>query len=196
MNRTDNYRTITKESQGEYREKGSKFLAFAFPVSSKEEVEVILSDFRKKYDDAYCLGPEGEEYRVQDDGEPPHTAGDPILGQIRSKNLTQLLMIVVRYFGGTKLGKPGLIQAYKSAAEEALNKATIVRKTLEESIKVRCTYEDMGEVMAFISVHNLKLIDQKFSKDCLITFVVNKKDRPEIEQKLRQLYKISYTIKN
>jgi uncharacterized YigZ family protein len=125
------YFTITEPSQGSYKEKGSKFIAYAMAVQSEEEVKQIVKDFKKKYYDArhhcyaYRLGERGERYREYDDREPSGTAGRPIHGQLRSRNLTNVLVVVVRYFGGTKLGTSGLLQAYKSAASDALDKAVI-----------------------------------------------------------------------
>src|SRR6186713_1623645 len=126
--------TITSASQGIYKEKGSKFLSFAYPVQSESDIKEHIAFLKSEYFDArhhcyaWMLGPERNHFRAFDDGEPNHSAGDPILGQIRSKNLTNVLVVVVRYFGGTKLGVGGLISAYKIAAEEALSKAVIIEK--------------------------------------------------------------------
>ncbi|PLX14682.1 MAG: YigZ family protein, partial [Marinilabiliales bacterium] len=132
----DQYLTISKPSEGLFKDRGSKFLAFAYPVSSEEEIKAFQEQLRSDYHDArhhcyaYMLGPKKENYRANDDGEPSSTAGKPILGQIRSFDLTNILIVVIRYFGGTKLGVGGLINAYKTAAEEALKNAKIIRKTL------------------------------------------------------------------
>ena len=143
----DIYLSINKESSGQYKEKGSKFLAFAFPVESAEETTGIIKELRKKYHDAhhhcfaYLIGPDQSTSRTNDDGEPKHSAGDPILNQIKSLNLSDTLVVVVRYFGGTKLGVSGLINAYRSAARDALNNNKIVKKTICEEIAVFFSYE-------------------------------------------------------
>jgi uncharacterized YigZ family protein len=137
------YLTIKSPAEGLYKEKGSKFIAFAYSIASEEEMKEKLHELKKKYFDAshYCfafvLGADKAKYRAFDDGEPNHSAGDPILGQIRAKNLTNVLVAVVRYFGGTKLGVSGLITAYKLAAEEVLNKAKIVECEVTEKIKTK-----------------------------------------------------------
>ena len=149
----DSYFTIASESEGLYKDKGSKFLAFAHPVSSLEEVKVLLEHYRKEYYDArhvcyaYMLGADQEEFRANDDGEPSGTAGRPILGQIRSKNLTNVLVVVIRYFGGILLGTSGLIVAYKEATADALSRADIIEKDVMLPRTLRFSYEKMNEVM-------------------------------------------------
>lgn len=168
------FHTITNSAAGEYREKGSKFIALAFPVSSEDEVKATLAEVRKKYFDArhhcfaYVLGADKARFRAYDDGEPNHSAGDPILGQIRSRNLTNVLVIVVRYFGGTKLGVGGLVTAYKTAADEALKNALVVEKQITLSLKFQFGYEAMPAVMKLVKDFDLKVISQSFEQVCVL----------------------------
>ena len=162
------YRTIQTSSQGIYKEKGSKFLAFAFPVNSEDELKKHLENLRKEYFDArhhcyaFVLGADKARYRANDDGEPNHSAGDPILGQIRSKDLTNILVVVVRYFGGTKLGVSGLIQAYKIATEDALKNASIIEVDVMSEISLRYDYTATPDVMKLMKDLDLVIKDQSF----------------------------------
>lgn len=168
----DHYFTISKTGEAFYKEKGSKFLAFAYSVASIEEVNEQLESLRKEYHDArhhcyaYILGNEGLQIRANDDGEPNHSAGDPILGQIKSFNLTNTLIVVVRYFGGTKLGVSGLITAYKTAAEEALKNTTVVKKFITTTIKITYSYGSTNQVMKLIDQFNLTDMHQEFAEHC------------------------------
>jgi len=170
----DNYLTIKEQAKGIYKEKGSKFLAFAYPVDSEDEALNIIDNLRKEYFDAkhhcyaYSLGAKQKYYQTHDDGEPRHTAGDPILNQIRSFNVSDVLVIVVRYFGGTKLGKSGLIDAYKSATKEALGKVDLVEKISVKVINITFRYDGLNDVMRLINAKNLQLIDQNYEKECCI----------------------------
>lgn len=170
----DTYLTIAGKSEGLYKEKGSKFIALAFPVRSEDEVKHYLEDVRKQYHDArhhcyaYILGKDGETFRANDDGEPNHSAGDPILGQIRSKSLTDVLIIVVRYFGGTKLGVGGLISAYKIAASEALLHNKIVTAIVRKKVEIKFEYLSMNDVMRLIKEHEAEIMDQEFDNSCRI----------------------------
>jgi len=179
-NYKDEYLTITKPAEGLFKDRGSKFLGFAFPVSTEEEVKENLEKIRNQYHDArhhcyaYMLGIEKENYRANDDGEPSSTAGKPILGQIRSFNLTNVLIIVIRYFGGTKLGVGGLINAYKTAAEEALKNAKIIKKTLHDIYELKFDYPQMNEIMRIMKEQNIEQIDQCFELSCSITLALRK----------------------
>lgn len=170
----DTYRSIEKPSQGIYKEKGSKFLSFAYPVANEEEIQDLIHQLKKQYHDArhhcyaYILGKDMKNFRSNDDGEPNHSAGDPILGQIKSNELTQILIVVVRYFGGTKLGVGGLIRAYKTAAAEAISSAEIVEKTVMVPIEFSFGYLSMDEIMRTIKRYNLKIISQEFDNSCRI----------------------------
>lgn len=169
------FHTIKNASTGEYKEKGSKFIACAFPITSEDDVKARLAEVKKKYFDArhhcyaYVLGTDKSKFRAYDDGEPNHSAGDPILGQIRSKNLTNVLIIVVRYFGGTKLGVGGLITAYKTAAEEALNHAIIVEELVRITVVFEFSYAVTPTIMKLVKDFELKIIRQEFDETCSLT---------------------------
>lgn len=171
----DTYCTIADKSQGLYKEKGSKFMAYAFPVSAEDEVKPILLDLRKDYHDArhhcyaYVIGYDGENWRVNDDGEPSSTAGKPIYGQIISRNLTNTLVVVVRYFGGTKLGVSGLLNAYKAAASHALDAAQIVERTINDIYKVSFAYPATNDIMRLIKDEDLQVMNQEFNVSCSAT---------------------------
>ena len=164
------YHTLSGPAEGFYKEKGSKFLAFAYPVSSEEDIKKHLEFLRKKYYDArhhcfaWMLGPDKKQFRAFDDGEPNHSAGDPILGQIRSKNLTDVLIVVVRYFGGIKLGVGGLIAAYKAAAEDALNHASVIEKEVKEDWVITFDYAFTSDVMRLVKELSLTIVSQNFEE--------------------------------
>jgi uncharacterized YigZ family protein len=174
----DSFLTINGESESLYKEKGSKFIGVAMPVQSEDEVKERLEELKKKYYDArhhcyaYILGKEGKKYRANDDGEPNHSAGDPILGQIRSLELTNTLVVVIRYFGGTKLGVSGLISAYKTAAQEALATNTIEKKIVKDHFKLLFKYELTNEVMRLQSDFETELINQNFTDTCELEIAV------------------------
>ena len=175
MQADDTFKTISKPSEGTYTEKRSKFLAFALPVRTVDEVKDIVKDYQKKYYDArhvcyaYMLGPERTDFRANDNGEPSGTAGKPILGQINSYGLTDILIIVVRYFGGIKLGTSGLIQAYKQAAIEALAVADIIEKTVDADISFAFEYPFMNDVMRIVKEEEPQIIAQGYDSDCTMT---------------------------
>jgi uncharacterized YigZ family protein len=171
---SDSFLTLAWKSEGMLKERGSKFLYFGFRVSSEEEIRSQLAALRKTYFDAshhcyaWVIGRDGATFRANDDGEPNHSAGDPILGQIRSNQLTNVLIVVVRYFGGTKLGVSGLIQAYKTSAALAIEENQIVEEWLKVKIELRFSYPVMNEVMKVIKAHNLEIISQIMELDCKI----------------------------
>ncbi|MBN2164941.1 MAG: YigZ family protein [Marinilabiliaceae bacterium] len=183
----DLYKTISNISEGLYKDKGSKFLAFAHPVSNEDQVKELVQMYRKDYHDArhHCfawqLGLSGNCYRANDDGEPSGTAGKPILGQIHSFDVTNVFIMVVRYFGGTKLGVGGLIQAYKSAAADALQNAEIIEKTVNDYFKISFNYETMNDVMKIIKDENLSIISQNFELKCFIVFCVRQRDSERVK---------------
>lgn len=168
----DHFFTISTNGTSLYKEKGSKFLGFSYPVQSVQHVNEKLEELRKKYHDArhhcyaYILGAESKDFRANDDGEPNHSAGDPILGQIRSLNLTNTLVVVVRYFGGIKLGVSGLIQAYKIAAEEALKNSAVIKEHITVPLHISYGYSTTNEVMKLIDQFNLHIINQEFTERC------------------------------
>ncbi len=169
---SDSYHSIAGPSSGIYKELGSKFLSFAYPVSNEEQVKGIVADLKKEFFDArhhcyaYRLGPSGEQWRANDDGEPSSSAGRPILGQLLSYGLSDVLIVVVRYFGGTKLGIPGLIRAYKGAASDALSNARIVEKINSRTLIVSFDYINMEPVMKIVKNLNPEIIDQTFDIRC------------------------------
>lgn len=176
----DTYKTIDGCSTGLYKEKGSKFLAFAYNVTDPEQVPQIIAEIKKKYYDArhHCyawrIGPEGDRFRMVDDGEPSSTAGKPILGQMLSRDITDVLIVVVRYFGGVLLGTPGLIRSYKEAAADALESANIVEKFVEDRIRVHFTYFVMNDIMKIIKDVNPNVMSQNFDIDCTMDLSIRK----------------------
>jgi uncharacterized YigZ family protein len=170
----DAYLTISGAAEGFFKDRGSKFLGFAFPVKDEETIKTHLQALKKEYYDArhYCyafiIGRDSDFYRAGDDGEPANSAGAPILGQIRSKELSDVLVVVVRYFGGTKLGVPGLINAYKTAAAEALEAAETITVLVKEQVVFHFKYPDMNEVMRWIKEYDMEIISQTFEMDCKI----------------------------
>ena len=186
----DTYRTIEAPTEGLYKEKGSKFIALAYPAYTEDEVKDILAEVKKKYYDArhhcyaYVLGADKNRYRANDDGEPNHSAGDPILGQIRSADLSNVLVIVVRYFGGTKLGVSGLITAYKAATADALAQATIIEMHETILLQAHYAYPQMNDVMSLVKEYDLPVRDQQFELDCKLTLEVRKTLQEEVTGKL------------
>lgn len=189
----DFFLTIQQPAEGIFKEKGSKFLAFAIPVQTEDQIKVELELLKKKYFDArhhcyaWVLGPEKNRYRANDDGEPNHSAGDPILGQIRSHNLTDVLVVVVRYFGGTKLGVSGLIQAYRTAANEALRQALIVNKEVLVFFTLQFDYEATPEIMRVVKEFDITIISQDYSAATLLKCSVKQKEEMELKEKFRLL---------
>ena len=191
----DQYHTISENSVGEgyYTEKRSKFLAFAHHVETVEEVKSIVSAYRKQYYDArhccyaYMLGPEQKAFRANDDGEPSSTAGKPILGQINSAGLTDILIVVVRYYGGVNLGTGGLIVAYRTAAADAIANATIEVRQVEETIKYDFTYPMMNDVMCIVKEMQPQVVDQQFDNTCSITLRIRKREAEQLRSRLNKL---------
>ena len=171
---SDTYKSISAPSKGIYKELGSKFLAFAYPVETEEEIKQILASLRKEYFDArhHCyawrLGLSGELFRMNDDGEPSSTAGRPIHGQLLSQELSDILVVVVRYFGGVKLGVPGLIRAYKTATQDALANATVIEKIAGEHFTVKFGYLQMNDVMKVLKEMGITPLKQSFDLDCTL----------------------------
>lgn len=168
----DTFFTISKPCEGLFKERNSKFYYFAFPVKSENEIREYLAKLRKTYFDArhhcfaWVLGKDGDQFRAFDDGEPNHSAGDPILGQIRSKGLTNSLIVVVRYFGGIKLGMGGLIQAYKKAASLAIEESEIIEQQVKSELDIRFSYASMNEVMKLVKTYDLQILSQEMNLDC------------------------------
>ena len=189
----DTFRTIIKSSEGLYKEKMSKFLSFAEPCTSAEEAKEIVAMYKKEYYDArhvcwaYMIGHQRLEFRSNDDGEPSGTAGKPILGQINSFNLTDLVVIVVRYFGGIKLGTSGLIEAYRTAAAEALSAADIVEKLVEDTLEVYFEYPLMGEAMRIVKEEGAKVLIQDFTIDCRLKLSLRKSLMPKMRDRFEKV---------
>lgn len=200
MGNEDTYLTLADDSEGLFKEKGSKFLSFAFPVRNEEDIKERLEYLRKKFYDArhhcyaYVLGKDKETFRANDDGEPNHSAGDPILGQIRSKQLTNVLIVVVRYFGGIKLGVGGLIAAYRNAAAEAISNNKIVEAIVKKTIKLQLDYLSMNDVMKIIKDYDLEISNQSFDNDCKMSVTVREGLLEEITSKLEKLENVVFTV--
>lgn len=190
----DTYQTIEQESHGYFKDKGSKFYAFAFPVKSEDEVKEILIRLRKEHHSArhHCyawrLGTEEITFRANDDGEPSSTAGKPILGQLQSFDVTNILIVVIRYFGGTLLGVSGLINAYRIAAADALNNAEIKQKIIEREVILDFTYNELAEVMNIIKHENLTVINTRFEEKCNLTFSVRKSEYEKVIIIFKNIY--------
>jgi len=189
----DEYKTINKEGAGTYTEKRSKFLAFCHHVTTLDEVKAIVAQYRKKYYDArhvcyaYMLGPERKDFRANDDGEPSSTAGKPILGQINSNELTDILVVVVRYYGGVNLGTSGLIVAYRTAAAEAIEASEIVTRFVEEEVVFRFSYPMMNDVMRIVKEMNPRIVAQNYDNTCEIRLAIRKDEAPVLRDKLQKL---------
>jgi len=189
----DVYRTIAAPAEGIYTEKRSKFIAIALPVRTVDEVKALLEEYQKKYYDArhvcyaYMLGPQRKDFRANDNGEPSGTAGKPILGQINSNELTDILIIVVRYFGGIKLGTSGLIVAYKAAAAEALTAAEVVEKTVDECIRFWFEYPFMNDVMRVVKEEGPEIVEQGYDMDCRMTLRIRSSLMPRLRARLEKV---------
>ena len=190
---TDEYKTIKFEGEGYYTDKRSKFLAFAHHVSTVEEIKEILARYRKKYFDArhvcyaYMLGPERTEFRANDDGEPSSTAGKPILGQINSNELTDILIIVVRYYGGVNLGTSGLIVAYREAAADAIAHSEIETRQVEEIITYNFPYPMMNDVMRIVKDMQPRIVSQTYDNTCEIRLSIRKSEAEQLRNRLQKL---------
>lgn len=195
----DTYKSITKPSEEIlFKDKNSKFFGYAFPIHSEDDAKIHLEELKKKHHQArhWCyawqLGKEEQDYqfRANDDGEPSNSAGMPIYGQIQSFEVTNILIVVVRYFGGVKLGVGGLINAYKTAAQMALESSNILKRTIDERFIVQFDYPEMNIVMRVIKEHNLNIIDQELGLDCKIQIAIRKKDAEALFQKFKGIYKV------
>ena len=189
----DEYKTIAKSGEGTYTEKRSKFLAFSHHVTSQDEVKEILKEYRKKYYDArhvcyaYMLGPERNDFRANDDGEPSGTAGKPILGQINSAELTDILIVVVRYYGGVNLGTGGLVVAYRTGAMEAVTNSEVVSRQVEEIVSYTFPYVMMNSVMKVVKDMSPRIVSQTFDNTCTINLGIRKSKVAELKEKLKKL---------
>lgn len=193
----DTYKTISKPSEAVFKDRSSKFLSFAYPVSSVEAVKEIVDGLRKRYYDAthhcfaYRLGATGAVYRVNDDGEPSGTAGRPILGQMLSAEITDCLIVVVRYFGGTKLGVPGLINAYKESAAAVLEAAQIEERTVDTILETVFSYVSMNDVMRVVKEEQPRIVAQHFDNLCTMTLAIRRSRAAVLESKLEKTEGVS-----
>lgn len=193
MIQEDTYKTIIGVAEGIYTEKRSKFIAIAIPVHTVEEIKQHLDIYQKKYYDArhvcyaYMLGHERKDFRANDNGEPSGTAGKPILGQINFNGLTDILIVVVRYFGGIKLGTSGLIVAYKAAAAEAIANATIIEKTVDDEIAVAFEYPFMNDVMRIVKEEEPEILEQSYDMDCLMKLRIRRSMMGKLRARLEKV---------
>ncbi len=189
----DTYRTIKNVTQGIFTEKKSKFIAYAIPIQSLDDIKLELEKYKKEYYDArhicwaYMIGADRLEYRANDDGEPSGTAGKPILGQINSHELTNILILVIRYFGGIKLGTSGLITSYKSAAIDAISNAEIVEKTVDFDIHFSFEYPFMNDVMKVVKDLEPTILKQEYNMDCYMTLRIRKSLFDELKMRLEKI---------
>jgi len=196
----DTYQTIRKESEGVYKEKGSKFLAFAHPVVSINQVKTLLEQYRKTNYDArhicyaYSIGADASEIRSNDDGEPSGTAGRPIMGQIQSFGLTNVLVVVIRYFGGILLGTGGLVVAYKAAAAEALAAAEIIEKTVDVDFSFRFEFPFMNDVMKLVKSLDAQILEQDYQLDCGMKLRIRKKNADRLEDSLNKIETLRFEL--
>ena len=194
----DSYKTIKQISEGTYSEKRSKFLAFAIPVTSVEDVKTTVAEYQKRFYDArhvcyaYMLGAEREVFRANDNGEPSGTAGKPILGQINSNELTDILVVVVRYFGGIKLGTSGLIVAYRLAAAEAISAAEVIEKTVDEDVTFLFEYPFMNDVMRIVKEESPCIVEQSYDTDCVMTLRIRKGLMPRLKSQLEKVSSLRF----
>ncbi len=197
MEKIDTYKTIAKPATGYFRDRGSKFPAFVYEVESEEDVQKILLKLRKEYHDArhhcyaYRLGADHKKWRANDDGEPSNSAGQPIYGQIRSHELTNILIVVIRYFGGTLLGVPGLINAYKTAAADAIDNGGITTKIVYDNIRVDFEYPAMNDVMKLIKESKIEQKNQIFELSCSISLRIRQSISDEIIIRLRKIKSVT-----
>jgi uncharacterized YigZ family protein len=193
----DTYKMLSQPGEGLYKEKGSKFIASAFTVLNEDDVKKALAEVKKKYYDArhhcyaYMIGPDKSCFRSSDDGEPSGTAGKPILNQILSKDVTNVCVIVVRYFGGIKLGVSGLINAYKTAARDALDNAVIIEKTVDEVYSLEFAYPLMNDVMRVMKEEGLEQMNTRFEMSCYLEFSTRKNEAEKIVTKFKNIFGVT-----
>lgn len=190
---SDTYLTIEKPAETIFKDKGSKFLAFAYPVENDQQIKEILNQLKKEHHTAnhhcyaYRLGADKMNFRANDDGEPNNTAGKPILGQIQSNDLTNILIVVVRYFGGTLLGVSGLINAYKNSAADVIKVSTITEKQILFNYTIQFYFEHLNDVMKLLKQLDCKITNQQFDNNCEISFSIRKANSEQCEEKLKKI---------
>lgn len=194
----DVFKTIEAQAEGIYKEKGSRFIALAYPVTREEEIRDIIAGLKEKYYDArhHCyawrLGAAKTHFRANDDGEPSSTAGKPILGQIQSNDLTNILIVVIRYFGGIKLGVSGLINAYREAAADALRNALIIEKTVDEQLRIHFSYMVMNDVMKIVKEEEPEVLERHFEMECDMLLSIRQKDMPALRARLEKIESLTF----
>ena len=194
----DVFKTIEGQAEGIYKEKGSRFIALAYPVTREEEIRDIIAGLKEKYYDArhHCyawrLGAAKTHFRANDDGEPSSTAGKPILGQIQSNDLTNILIVVIRYFGGIKLGVSGLINAYREAAADALRNALIIEKTVDEQLRIHFSYMVMNDVMKILKEEEPEVLKRNFEMECDMLLSIRQKDMPALRARLEKIESLTF----
>lgn len=190
----DSYQSILQRAEGIYKEKGSKFLSFAIPVCSVDDAKMVLQSFRANYHDArhicyaYVIGYPNSVVRSSDDGEPSGTAGKPILAQIQAKQLSDVMVVVVRYFGGVLLGTGGLVVAYREATVDALNNTTLYTKIVEQALTIQCAYPQLNEVMKIIKDNNLTIVSQTLEISCSLKVQIRLSNFETITERLKQVH--------
>ncbi|WP_443939133.1 IMPACT family protein [Pedobacter sp. MW01-1-1] len=195
----DTYKTIARPSEGIFRDKGSKFIAYAYPIRSEEEIKPILAHLRSEHTKArhfcyaYRLTPDITIFRMNDDGEPSGTAGRPILNCLLSADITNIFIVVVRYFGGTLLGVPGLINAYKHASLEAIKEAEVINKTVNDVYEVQFEYLQMNDVMKVVKDENITILKQDFNTQCLLHFEIRKAQLNAVINKFDKIENLKLT---
>ena len=198
----DSYKTIARPAETTYRQLSSKFLVYAYPVETEAEIKVYLDALRKRWFDAthHCyawrLGAKGEHFRANDDGEPSSTAGKPILGQLLSQEITNCLVVVVRYFGGTKLGVPGLIAAYKESTALVLSECEIVERTVDVVVEVSFSYVVMNDVMRIVKDMQPRVVDQVFDNLCTMTLSIREGDSEQLIGRLEKVEGATVEVKS
>lgn len=194
----DVYRTIANSAEGLYKEKGSRFISFAFPVSAEEQIREIIAELKDKYYDArhHCyawrLGPDKTHFRANDDGEPSSTAGKPILGQIQSNGLTNVLIVVIRYFGGVKLGVSGLIHAYREAAADALRNAVVIEKTIDMPLRIRFSYLVLNDVMKIVKEEAPEILERHFELGCEMLLSIRQSELQTFKARLQKVDSLTF----
>ena len=202
MKSEDTYKTIASPTEEIlFKEKNSKFFGYAFPISEEAEIKPILETLRKKFPDAghfcyaYQIGSTDISYRANDDGEPSNSAGMPIYGQIQSKGLTNIIIVVIRYFGGTKLGVGGLISAYRTTAQMSLEQAEIIEKTVDIHLVITFDYQNINKVMRLIKEKNLTIVSQSMEMACEIEVTTRKGNLPEVQASFENLFGVTLKLK-
>lgn len=194
----DVYRTIEDCAEGLYKEKGSRFISFAYPVSAEEQIREIIAELKDKYYDArhHCyawrLGPDKTHFRANDDGEPSSTAGKPILGQIQSNGLTNVLIVVIRYFGGVKLGVSGLIHAYREAAADALRNAVVIEKTIDMPLRIRFSYLVLNDVMKIVKEEAPEILERHFELGCEMLLSIRQSELQTFKARLQKVDSLTF----